>query len=96
MDKESCCVVSNLLWWSFRTFGVAIRGCITMIAFSFIASSIYCLNDIIDVEDDHRHPKKCNRPLASGRVSIAQGYAIMIVMVILSMVSLLFSSEQVY
>ena len=66
------------------------EGCITMIAFSFIASSIYCLNDIIDVEDDRRHPKKCNRPLASGRVSIAQGYAIMIVMVILSMVSLLF------
>lgn len=61
-----------------------------MIAYSFIASSIYCLNDIIDVEDDRRHPKKCNRPLASGRVSIAQGYAIMIVMVILSMVSLLF------
>lgn len=66
------------------------EGCITMIAFSFIASSIYCLNDIIDVEDDRRHPKKCNRPLASCRVSIAQGYAIMIVMVILSMVSLLF------
>ena len=66
------------------------EGCITMIAFSCIASSIYCLNDIIDVEDDRRHPKKCNRPLASGRVSIAQGYAIMIVMVILSMVSLLF------
>lgn len=70
------------------------EGCITMIAFSFIASSIYCLNDIIDVEDDRRHPKKCNRPLASGRVSIAQGYAIMIVMVILSMVSLLFLPDK--
>ena len=70
------------------------EGCITMIAFSFIASSIYCLNDIIDVEDDRRHPKKCNRPLASGRVSIAHGYAIMIVMVILSMVSLLFLPDK--
>ena len=70
------------------------EGCITMIAFSFIASSIYCLNDIIDVEDDRRHPNKCNRPLASGRVSIAQGYAIMIVMVILSMVSLLFLPDK--
>lgn len=70
------------------------EGCIAMIAFSFIASSIYCLNDIIDVEDDRRHPKKCNRPLASGRVSIAQGYAIMIVMVILSMVSLLFLPDK--
>lgn len=70
------------------------EGCITMIAFSFIASSIYCLNDIVDVADDRRHPKKCNRPLASGKISIAQGYAIMSIMVILSMVSLLFLPQQ--
>jgi len=70
------------------------EGCITMIAFSFIASSIYCLNDIVDVADDRRHPKKCNRPLASGKISIAQGYAIMGIMVILSMVSLLFLPQQ--
>ena len=37
------------------------EGCITIIAFSFIASSIYCLNDIIDVNDDRRHPQKCNK-----------------------------------
>ena len=70
------------------------EGCITMIAFSFIASSIYCLNDIVDVADDRRHPKKCNRPLASGKISIAQGYAIMGIMVILSMVSVLFLPQQ--
>ena len=40
------------------------EGCITVIAFSFIASSIYCLNDIIDVNDDRRHPQKCNRPFS--------------------------------
>ena len=66
------------------------EGCITMIAFSFIASSIYCLNDIIDVNDDRRHPQKCNRPLASGKISIIQGYFLMVIMVILSMVSLIF------
>lgn len=53
-------------------------------AFSFIASSIYCYNDIIDVEDDRRHSVKCKRPIASGAVSITQGYAIMIVMILLS------------
>ncbi len=39
------------------------------IAFSFIASSIYIINDYKDREDDAKHPVKCKRPLASGAVS---------------------------
>ena len=39
------------------------------IAFSFIASSIYIINDYRDREDDRKHPVKCKRPLASGSVS---------------------------
>lgn len=39
------------------------------IAFSFVASSIYILNDYKDREDDRKHPIKCKRPLASGAVS---------------------------
>ena len=38
-------------------------------AFSFMASSIYCINDIKDVEGDRAHPRKCHRPVASGAVS---------------------------
>lgn len=61
-----------------------IASLIAVLAFSFIASSIYCLNDIIDVEDDRRHPVKCNRPIASGKVSVKQGYVCMAMMVALS------------
>lgn len=39
------------------------------IAFSFVASSIYIINDYRDREDDRKHPQKCRRPLASGAVS---------------------------
>src|SRR4030081_3242753 len=39
------------------------------IAFSFIASSIYIINDYRDREDDRKHPTKCKRPLAAGTVS---------------------------
>ena len=39
------------------------------VAFSFIASSIYIINDYRDVEDDKKHPEKSKRPLASGAVS---------------------------
>ena len=62
-------------------------GLVTALCFSFAASSIYCLNDIVDVEDDRRHPVKCHRPMASGAISIPQGYTLMFLMFILSMLS---------
>ena len=57
----------------------------TFIAFSLAASSIYCLNDIVDVEADRQHPVKCHRPIASGQVSVSAAYALMAIMLILSM-----------
>lgn len=62
---------------------------VTAIAFSFVASAIYCLNDIVDVEDDRRHPVKCKRPIASGKVSVGQGYVCMAIMTALSFLSTL-------
>lgn len=60
------------------------QAVIAFMAFSFIASAVYCFNDIIDVEADRRHEEKRHRPIASGRISIAQGYCIMAVCVALS------------
>lgn len=57
----------------------------TFIAFSLAASSIYCLNDIVDVEADRQHPVKCHRPIASGQLSVSAAYALMAIMLILSM-----------
>ena len=71
-------------------------GLITTLAFSLTASSIYCINDIIDINDDRQHPVKRNRPLASGAVSIVQGYILMGLMFVLSMTStFLLPSHQV-
>lgn len=44
--------------------------CIAFVALSLASSSIYVLNDLCDVDYDRNHPDKCNRPIASGCVSI--------------------------
>lgn len=75
-------------------FDALSEGFITVLSFSFASSSIYCLNDIMDVNDDRRHPKKCSRPLASGAISISQGYFLIIAMLALSILSLSFLPER--
>ena len=62
-----------------------LSGLIAFFAYSFAASSIYCFNDIYDVEADRRHPVKCHRPIASGAISVKQAYAMMLAMFVLSM-----------
>ena len=67
-----------------------LAGAITFLAYSFAASSIYCFNDIHDVDDDRRHPVKCLRPIASGAVSASVAYALMFICFALSMLSMFF------
>ena len=44
---------------------------IGVFAFSLIASVVYIVNDITDVEADRRHPTKRNRPIASGKLTVS-------------------------
>ena len=70
---------------------------VAFIAFSLAASSIYCFNDIYDVDSDKLHPKKCKRPIASGAVSKKSAYALMAICLAMSMLILfLFGGEQRY
>lgn len=57
---------------------------LTFLAYSFVASSVYCINDINDIEADRRHPVKCKRPLASGAVSMGTAWMLMALMFVLA------------
>ena len=57
---------------------------LTFMAYSFVASSVYCFNDINDVEADRRHPVKCRRPLASGAVSMGTAWVLMVLMLVVA------------
>ena len=50
-------------------------------AFSFLASSIYIINDYRDIEDDRRHPEKKFRPLAAGTVNKTAALALSAILV---------------
>ncbi len=51
----------------------ALQSLMGFVAFCMIASSVYVLNDLLDLKADRAHPRKCKRPFASGRIPIAHG-----------------------
>jgi 4-hydroxybenzoate polyprenyltransferase len=45
------------------------------IAFCLAASAAYCVNDALDLAEDRAHPRKRERPLAAGTLSVGAAYA---------------------
>jgi 4-hydroxybenzoate polyprenyltransferase len=58
-----------------------LRAVVGFFAFSLLAGSVYLLNDLRDVEADRLHPRKKNRPLASGQLPTAVAWGAMIPLV---------------
>jgi len=57
------------------------KALLAFIAFCLIASSVYILNDIMDIEADKNHPTKRNRPLPSGKVSLSTAKMFLVILV---------------
>lgn len=59
---------------------------IAFFSFSFLASFIYIINDINDVEADKLHPTKKYRPIPSGKLKISSAYIIAISLLVSSFI----------
>lgn len=59
--------------------GVLLDALIAFAAFSLVASSVYLINDAVDVEADKAHPTKRNRPIAAGIVPVPAAYVAAVV-----------------
>ena len=64
-----------------------INTILAFILFSLLASSIYVLNDYMDIEEDKKHPKKKFRPLASGKINKNTAKILIIILSSISLVS---------
>ncbi|MBT8378084.1 MAG: decaprenyl-phosphate phosphoribosyltransferase [Ignavibacteria bacterium] len=58
--------------------------------FCLASSTIYVINDIVDIEADRSHPVKKNRPLPSGAISVNTALAVVVILLILVSISMLY------
>ena len=83
--KNFVCAVPLLFSKNFVHIDLLLNTIYIIIAFCFISSCVYIINDLIDIKKDRIHPVKCNRPIASGKISIPVAVLTFIVLLILSL-----------
>ncbi len=69
---------------------------VVFLLFSALASSVYILNDIKDINEDREHPTKKNRPLPSGKISMPVAWTLFASLSSLAFVAAWFFSVEVF
>ncbi len=80
----------NFQWASF------LNAVEAFILFSLLASSVYVLNDVMDVEEDKKHPVKKNRPIAAGNISKSKALIAFIALAVFSLTASYFVDKALF
>ena len=81
-SKNSLVFVPLVLAHKISDVSLVLQAVAGFFAFSFAASALYILNDLLDLEADRNHPRKKRRPFASGALSIPTGFVLMLGLVV--------------
>ena len=71
-----------------------LNSLIAFVAFGLCASSVYLLNDLLDLENDRHHATKKDRPFASGNIPVLGGVVLIPLLLLLSAILAYFLSYQ--
>lgn len=85
--KNSLIFVPLLASHQLGNFNLVLLGLLAFLCFGLAASSVYLLNDLLDLQNDRLHPVKRMRPTATGELPIPQ--AILSILVCLAIAMLL-------
>jgi len=89
--------VKNLFIFAPLVFSFSLRdpdriraAILVFVAFCLLSSAVYILNDIADRRADAEHPRKRTRPVASGRLTVAEAVILLSLLVALASLPILF------
>jgi 4-hydroxybenzoate polyprenyltransferase/phosphoserine phosphatase len=68
---------------AFLNGNALLTALVAFISFSMCASSVYILNDLLDLEEDRQHHHKRNRPFAAGQASIVGAIITLLVLLVI-------------
>jgi decaprenyl-phosphate phosphoribosyltransferase len=85
-SKNALVFVAPFAAGNFYHWHILTKSILAFIAFCCIASVGYIVNDLIDIEQDRKNPKKAKRPLASGQIGAPRALIIAVVVAIAGLV----------
>lgn len=72
--KNGLIFIPLVLSHQLGNFTLLVQATIGFVSFSLCASSVYLLNDLLDLNSDREHPRKRLRPFASGDLPLLYGF----------------------
>jgi 4-hydroxybenzoate polyprenyltransferase/phosphoserine phosphatase len=88
--KNGLLFVPLILAHQIQELGLLLQACIGFVSFSLCASSVYLLNDLMDLNADRLHASKKHRPFAAGRLPLGLGVFVHFFLLLLAFLFALF------